>query len=149
MRNRIFSLLAPFLVIALLSGCAVLPFLSFVGAAGSAAGSAYGGYVVWNSGEATKYYAADIDTTYRAVKQACDQLKLEATITKSAPKDGYTLETKGTVPMQIDISPREKGVTAVITRISLFGDKHYVELFYKAIDENLPRKATVGNEKTK
>ncbi len=148
MRNKIFPLLAPFLVTALLSGCAALPFLSFVGSAGSAAGSAYGGYVVWNSGEATKYYASDIDMTYRAVMRASDQLKLEATVTKSAPKEEYSLETKGHVPMHIDILPLEKGVTTVVTKISPFGDKHYVELFYKVIDENLPRKAVVGKEKT-
>jgi len=49
-------------------------------------GSAYEGYVVWKSGEATKYYAFDLDTTYRAVMRTSVQLKLEATLIKSAPK---------------------------------------------------------------
>jgi hypothetical protein len=39
-------------------------------------GSAYKGYVVWKSGEATKYYAFDLDTTDRAVMRASDQPKL-------------------------------------------------------------------------
>jgi hypothetical protein len=145
MRNRIFPLLALFLVSALLSGCAALPFLS-VG--GSVAGASYEGYVVWKSGEATKYYAFDLDTTYRAVMRASDQLKLEATLIKSAPKEGYSLETKGNVPMHIDILPLEKSVTTVVISIPTFGDKHYVELFYRLVDDNLPKKAAVGKEKT-
>ena len=115
---------------------------------GSAAGSAYSGYVIWKSGEATKYYAFDLDTTYRAVMRASDRLKLEATLIKSAPKEGYFLETKGNVPMHIDILPLEKSVTTVVIRIPTFGDKHYVELFYRLVDDNLPKKAAVGKEKT-
>jgi len=138
MRNRIFPRLALFLVTALLSGCTALPFLSFMGSA------TYEGYVVWNSGEATKYYAFDLDTTYRAVTRASHQLKLEATLIKSAPKEGYSLETKGNVPMHIDILPLEKSVTTVVISIPTFGDKHYVELFYRTVDDNLPKKAAVG-----
>lgn len=111
-------------------------------------GSAYEGYVVWKSGEATKYYAFDLDTTYQAVMRASDQLKLETTVTKSAPKEGYTIETKGNVPMSIDILPLKQGVTTVVINISTFGDKKYVELFFTLVDDNLPKKATAGKEKT-
>jgi len=141
MRNRIFPLLTLLLVSTLLSGCAALPCLSFF----PFMGTAYEGYVVWKSGEATKYYAFDLDTTYRAVMQASDQLKLEATLIKSAPKEGYSLETKGNVPMHIDILPLGKSVTTVAISIPTFGDKHYVELFYRLVDDNL---AAVGKEKT-
>jgi hypothetical protein len=146
MRNRIFPRLALFLVTALLSGCAVIPFLPFV----SVMGSAYEGYVVWKSGKATKYYALDLDTTYRAVMSASDQLKIEATLIESAPKEGYSLEIKGNVPMHIDILPLEKNVsvTTVVIRIPIFGDKQYVELFYKLVDDNLPKREAVGEEKT-
>jgi hypothetical protein len=146
MRNRIFPRLALFLVTALLSGCAVIPFLPFV----SVMGSAYEGYVVWKSGEATKYYAFDLDTTYRAVMRASDQLKIEATLIESTPKEGYSLEIKGNVPMHIDILPLEKNVsvTTVVIRIPIFGDKQYVELFYKLVDDNLPKREAVGKEKT-
>jgi hypothetical protein len=143
-RNRIFPLLALFLVTGFLSGCAALPCVSFL----PAVGPAYEGYVVWKSGEATKYYAFDLDTTYRALMRAADQLKLEATLIKSTPKEGYTLETKGNVSMHIDILSLEKSVTTVVIRIPTFGDKHYVELFYSLVDDNLPKKAAVGKEKT-
>ena len=145
MRNRMFPRLALFLVIALLSGCTALPFLSFLPLMGSAA---YEGYVAWKSDEATKYYAFDLDTTHRAVMRASDQLKLETTLIKSEPKERYSLETKGTVPMHIDVLPLEKSVTKVVTSIPTFGDKHYVELFYRIVDDNLPKKAAVGKEKT-
>jgi hypothetical protein len=144
MRRRIFPLLGLFLITAL-SGCAAVPFLSFL----SITGSAYEGYIVWKSGEATKYYAFDLETTYRAVMRASEQLKLEATVIKSVPKEGYSLETKGDVPMHIDILPIEKSVTTVVTSIPTFGDKHYVELFYRLVDDNLPKKAAVGKENTR
>jgi len=148
MRNRMFPRLALFLVTALLSGCAVLPLLPFL----PLIGSVYEGYVVWKAGKATKYYAFDLDTTYRAVMRASDQLKIEATLIKSAPEEGYSLEAKGNVPMpmHIDILPLEKSdsVTTVVISISIFGDKQYVELFYKLVDDNLPKREAVGKEKT-
>ena len=147
MRNGRFPRLALLLVTALLSGCAVVPFLPFL----PVMGSAYDGYVVWKSGKAIKYYPFDLDMTYRAVMQTCDQLKIEATLIKSAQKEGYSLETKGTpVPMHIDILPLEKSVavTTVVIRISMFRDKQYVELFYRLVDDNLYKKAAVDKEKT-
>ncbi|MEN6318190.1 MAG: DUF3568 family protein [Syntrophaceae bacterium] len=144
MRNRRFPLLALFLVSALLSGCAALPCLSLF----PMMGTAYEGYVFWKSGKATKYYAFDLDTTYRAVMRASDQLKLEATLIKPAPQEGYSLETKGNVPMHIDILPFEKSVTTVVISIPTFGDKHYVELFYRLVDDNLPKEEAFGKEKT-
>ena len=100
-------------------------------------GSAYD--VVWKSDKATKYYAFDLDTTYLAVMRASDRLKLEVTLIKSAPKEGYSLETKGNVPMHIDVLPlkKEKSVTTVAIRIPIFSDKQYVELFYRLVDDNL------------
>jgi hypothetical protein len=144
MRNGIFLRFALFLVTALLSGCIAVPFLPLI----PIMGSAYEGYVIWKGGEATKYYAYDIDTTYRAVTQTAGQLKIEATLTKPAPKEGYSVETKGHEPMHIDILPREKNITAVIIKISRFGDKHYVELFYSVVDDYLPRKAAGSKGKT-
>jgi hypothetical protein len=116
MRNRRFPRLAPFLVAALLSGCAIVPFLPFL----PVMGSAYDGYVVWKSGKATKYYPFDLDMTCRAVMRAADQLKIEAMLIKSASKEGYSLETKGTipVPMRIDILPLEKSIGSLCSEIS-------------------------------
>jgi hypothetical protein len=59
----------------------------------------------------------------------------------------YTLETKGSVPMRIAVTPYEKGLTKVVVKISLFGDKDYVELFYKLVDDHLAKRTITGNEK--
>ena len=145
MRNNIPRPVSLFIVTALLlSGCAAPACLSFL----PITGSAYEGYVVWKSGEATKYYAFDLDTTYRAVMRTADRLKLETTVIKSASKERYSLEIKGNNPMSIDISPLDTNVTTVAISIPAFGDKHYVELFYRIVDDNLPKKAAVGREKT-
>jgi len=143
MKNRIFSCLALFLVTAILSGCAVVPFVP------SVVGSVYDGYVAWNSGKATKYYAFDLDTTYQAVLQASNRLKSEAILIKSSPQEIYSLEIKKNIPMYIDILPLEKNVnvTTVIISISMFGDKQYVELFYRLIDDSLQKRETVGKDK--
>jgi hypothetical protein len=98
-RNIFPPLFSLFLVTALLSGCAALPCLPFL----PVMGSAYEGYVVWKSGEATKYYAFDLDTTYRVLIRASDHLKLEAKVIKSVPKEGYSMEIKGNISMYIDI----------------------------------------------
>lgn len=144
MKKRIFPCLALFLITALLSGCAAIPFLPFV----PIMGSAYD--VVWKSGKATKYYAFDLDTTYQAVMQASDRLKVETILIKSTPKEGYALEIKKNMPMKINILPLKKNVsvTMVVIKISKFGDKQYVELFYKLIDDNLTKKEGADKVKT-
>ena len=122
-----------FLLPALLSGCAVVPYLPF----SPIMGSVYD--VVWKNGEAIKYYAFDLDTTYRAVMGASDYLKLEAMSIRTGPTRGYHLRTMRDVVMQIDILPLEASasVTTVVIHISIFGDRQFVELFYRLVDENL------------
>ena len=129
--DRIFLAIA---LLLLLAGCAAIPILSFF------VGSGYEGYTVWKSGEATRYYSFDLDTTHKAVMKASKEMNLEVKISKSSPKEGYSMDTVVNVPMHIDILPIKKKVTAVVTSIPTFGDKNYVELFYKTVDNNLPKK---------
>jgi hypothetical protein len=146
MKNRIRPLLAAMtFIISLLSGCAAVAVLPFL----PAVGTAYTGYVFWKRGEATKYYPFDIDTTYRAAISASEYLKPEATVIKSVPEEGYSLEIQGKVPMHVDILPLEKNITKVVINISTFGDKQYVELFYRLIEDDLPRKTAVGKDEQK
>ncbi|MCK9392854.1 MAG: hypothetical protein M0Q01_14955 [Syntrophales bacterium] len=131
------------LLVCLLSGCAaVLPILPVMG-------TAYTGYVLWKSSEATKYYAVDLDTTYRAVMIASEQLQVKASVIKAMPGEGYSLTIKGPVAMSIDTSPLEKKrITKVVINTSAFGDKNYVEFFCKLVDENLPGKVAFGRADT-
>jgi hypothetical protein len=146
MRPKVFQRLALFFVFVILSGCAVVPFLPFI----PVVGSVYDGYVVWKSGKATKYYAFDLDTTYQAVMRASDQLKLETTLINPSTKKGYSLKVKGNIPMDIDILPLKKNasVSTVVIKISIFGDKQFVELFYRLVDSNLIKGEAVGKNKS-
>jgi glucan 1,3-beta-glucosidase len=129
-------MVAPFLV----SGCAIAPLISFVGAA-------YQGYTVWKGSEATKYFNHDLETTYQAVKQSATQMKL-GTSTLPPLGMGYALETNGENPLQINVLPVEKNVTKVTIRISLLGDKQFTEYFYKTVEDNLAKKALSVKDKT-
>ena len=68
MRNRIFPRLALFLVAVLLSGRAALPCLSFL----PIMGSAYEGYVVWKSSEATKKVDINAENTMISVLKSSE-----------------------------------------------------------------------------
>jgi len=128
-------MVCPFLI----SGCAIAPLISF-------AGAAYQGYTIWKGGEATKYFNHDLEATYQAVKQSAEQMKLE---TSPLPPlgIGYALETKSENLLQINVLPVEKNVTKVTIRISLLGDKHITEYFYKTVEDNLAKKTLPVKDK--
>jgi hypothetical protein len=117
----------------LLPGCSVLGLIPFVG-------GSYQGYTVWKGRESSKYYTYEVKTICQVVRQSCEQLKLEAVIQNPALLYGCALETKGKYPMEINVSYVEKNLTKVVITIALFGDKQYAELFYKTIDDNIPKK---------
>ena len=141
MIKRMISIVFLFLAASLISGCAVFPILPLFGAS-------YQGYTVWEGRESTRYYACDLDTAYQAVKRSCEQLKLKTAIQKPASEHGYSLETKGNHPMQINVLPVETNLTKIVITIALFGDKPYVELFYKTVDDNIPKKKVLNKEKS-
>jgi Protein of unknown function (DUF3568) len=141
MIKRMISIVFLFLAASLISGCAVFAVLPLFGAS-------YQGYTVWEGRTSTRYYAWDLDTTYRAVKRSCEQLKLETVIQNPASEHGYSLETKGNHPMQINVLPVETNLTKIVITIALFGDKPYIELFYKTVDDNIPKKKVLNKEKS-
>jgi hypothetical protein len=142
MRNRIFPLLALFLVSALLSGCAAAGCIPFIGGSEviTVAGGSYQGYTVWQGRESLRYYAYDVKAVCQAVRQSCEQLKLETVTQNPVSEDGCSLEIKGNHPMEINVSHVEKKLTKIVITIALFGDKQYTELLYRTIDENIPKK---------
>ena len=156
MRNRIYPLLALFLVSTLLSGCGICAFIPVIGGSEAipVAGGSYQGYTFWKGRESSKYYTYDVKTVCQAVKQSCEQLKLETVIQNPVSEDGCSLETKGTYPMEVNVSHVEKNLTKVVITINLFGDKQYAQLLYRTIDDNIPKKmdniptTTDNNHKT-
>jgi len=141
MIKRMIQIVCLFLAASLISGCAVFAVLPLFGAS-------YQGYTVWEGRTSTRYYACDLDTTYRAVKRSCEQLELETVIQNPASEHGYSLETKGNHPMQINVLPVETNLTKIVITIALFGDKPYIELFYKTVDDNIPKKKVLNKEKS-
>jgi len=141
MIKRMIPIVFLFFAASLISGCAVLPILSILG-------TSYQGYTVWEGNESIRYYAYDLDTTYQAVKRSCKQLELETVIQNPASEHGYSLETKGNHLMQIHVLPVETNLTKIVITITLFGDKPYVELFYKTVDDNIPKKKVLNKEKS-
>jgi hypothetical protein len=137
----VFMLLAA----SLWSGCAAAPLIPAVGEAQviPVIGVSYQGYVVWKGRESSKYYANDSKTVCQAVKQSCDELKLETVIQSPASENGCSLETKGKYPMEINASHSEENLTKVVITIELFGDKQYAELLYRTIDDNIPKKTDI------
>jgi hypothetical protein len=136
--KRVVLVVTLFLASSLLPGCAIVPFIPIVG-------SAHQGYVGWKGQEATKYYFCDLKTTYQIVKRTTRQLELETKM-QPLPKEkgkGYAMETKGNNPMEINVVPAGKRVTKVIIRVAFFGDKQFAELFYKTLDDNMPRRARI------
>jgi len=132
-REIVVSLL---LAASLLSGCAALGLIPFF----PVIGGSYEGYTVWKGRESSKYYTYDSKTVCQAVKQSCEQLKLETVIQNPVSVYGCALETKGNYRMEINVSNVEKNLTKVVITIALFGDKQYAELLYKTIDDNIPKK---------
>jgi hypothetical protein len=141
--NIIFVLLAA----SLISGCAVAaPLIPTVGGAEviPVIGASYQGYVVWKGRESSKYYANDSKTVCEAIKQSCEQLKIETVIQESASENGCSLNTKGKYPMEINASRTEENLTKVIITVDLFGDKQYAELLYRTIDDNIRMKKGIA-----
>ena len=128
------------LATSLLSGCAVVGLIPFIG---SSIGGSYQGYSVWKGRESSKYYTYDVKTICQTVKQSCEQLKLETVIQNPASENECYLETKGNYPMEINVSHVENNLTKVVITIALFGDKQYAELLYKTIDDNIPKKIDI------
>lgn len=133
--KRIIVFISLCLAASIISGCVLLPLAPF-------AGTAYGGYETWRGNKQIKYYASDLDTVYLAVKQSCEQMKLETKIHDPVPQKEYSLDIIGNHPALITIIFVEKNVTKVVIGIGFSGDKQYAEFFFKAIDDHIPKIVT-------
>jgi len=101
------------------------------------AGAIVQGYIMWKEGEATKYYNTDVDTVYRAVKHAANQLNLKlVNDDQNKNEKGYHLKVGDKDKFKIKILPKDK-VTELCIRVNFTGDKSYAELFYKTVDDDL------------
>ena len=93
------------------------------------------GVVIWQEGEAHKYYNFNSDIVYRASKHALKEMELE--ITKDEPdleKHNYHIIAGNNDKFSINIMQIEKNIKDLKLRVNFMGDKPYAELFYKKVD---------------
>jgi len=96
------------------------------------------GVIRWHDGEAKKYYNEDSVVVYRAALRTAQELNFE--IKKNIPPDesGDSLITVDENDrLKIAIQQIESNITLVAIRVNLMGNRHYAELFYKKLDEQV------------
>lgn len=152
MKNLVILLLFCVLTLPIV-GCvaSVIPF------AGSAVSAAAFLYVTWKNGEATKYYHYNTTTVHRAVRLALNDMDIRiasdsAQTTKnkgrkgvfsrhrkpeSSSDNGFQIMAGNSNRFKIRVEHVEKDICRLKVRIDFWGDKPYVELLYKKVDEYL------------
>jgi hypothetical protein len=122
------------LLIFLLSGCAVPPFVSGI----------VTGVITWEAGKARKFYTEDTVVMQRATFLSLKNLGYK--VKKFEPrKDGaYIVVAGGKTSIllredrfAITIKKAKPKITELSMRINYLGDQPYAELIYKEIDNNI------------
>lgn len=94
------------------------------------------GIIIWKDGQAHKYYDLDKDIMYRSVKYSLKDLGFKITKEQKSKKK-YTIYAESNDKFSVQVDEIKKEITDVSVRVNTFGNKSYVELLYKKIDENL------------
>lgn len=94
------------------------------------------GVVMWNDGEAHKYYNEEAHTLYRATKTSLKELDHLILKDESLKGGGYYIVAGNDDKFKIVIRQVKPHITEVKIRINLMGDKPYAELVYGQIDLN-------------
>lgn len=94
------------------------------------------GYIYWKNGEAVKYYEYNPDTVYESAQLAFQ--KLELPVSKKESKNGaFSMVAGDKDRFKVSIDPVQTNITRVTIRVNIMGDKPYVELFYKYLDDQI------------
>ncbi len=110
-----------------MAGCEAVPFISPI----------VTGVIMWQEGEAHKYYPYNADVVYRATKRALDEMGMA--ITKDEPKKsgGHYLIAGKEDPFKINVDNIKDDISLLSVRVNFMGDKDYAELFYSKVDNQL------------
>lgn len=126
MKNNLFFVL---FFSAFLTGCAAAPFLI---------APIVTGVIMWQEGEAVKYYHEKPQVLYRATKVSMKDLELN--ITQDKPENGTFYINAGQAEedkFKITIAQVRPNVSVVKIRVNFMGDKPFAELIYNQIDLNM------------
>lgn len=111
------------------SGCVAAPFLI---------APIVTGVIMWQEGEATKYYHEKPAVLYRATKTSLKELELEL-VNYQSEKNTYNLNVgQGEDDrFKITVSQVKPNISVIKIRVNFMGDKPFAELLYNQIDLNM------------
>jgi hypothetical protein len=109
------------------------------------------GYIAWRNGEAFKYYPYNKDIMSRATQRAFNRMGLTVLNVYRNDTDGceclwirfydrsqgYAMLAGNNNAFNLNIDQKEQNISIVRCRVDFWGDKSYVELLYKYIDEEI------------
>jgi len=126
MKNNLFFVL---LFSAFLTGCAAAPFLI---------APIVTGVIMWQEGEAVKYYHEKPATLYRATKTSMKDLELNLTEDKIENNSYFLNAGESTEDkFKITISQVRPNISVLKIRVNFMGDKPFAELLYNQVDLNI------------
>ena len=114
-------------------GCTALePFVAPIVSAGVQA------YVMWKDGEASAFYACDLNTAYVSVKKVLSDMNYTIESDKPDEKGAYHIVAKSYKDtFKVTVLKTEDYVTEIKIRIDIMGNKPYAELIYKRLERQL------------
>ncbi len=95
------------------------------------------GIIMWQEGEAHKYYNYNTTVLYSSVKRAANKLGLEITKDEEKSPGEHYLIVGAQDKFKIKIDKKEETISKISIRINFMGDKDYAELFYAEIDKQI------------
>jgi hypothetical protein len=125
--------------------CLVLFLSLFISGCGTGIGTfvspivsgAAGGYIYWKGGEAIKYYDYDSKIINKSACRAFKQMGLPVTKQQKKGENGFYIIAGDKDRFKVQVTPAQDNITRVTVRVNFLGDKPYVELFYKYLDDQI------------
>lgn len=113
-----------FMSLILISGCVALAPIGPIVSLG----------IAWVNGEASKYYACEFETIHIAVKNVLQEFKIPI-IEEKTEEDSVFIKAGDDDKFKIKIIPTREGITKLLIRVNVMGDKAYAEMLYRHVDQ--------------
>lgn len=90
--------------------------------------------VAWVNGEASKYYASNLEEIHFATKNVLQEFNFKI-IEEKIEENIVTIKTDDEDKFKIKIIGVRENITKLSIRINMMGDKPYAELIYRHVDK--------------